>query len=168
MTPPIRHAIPRAANPTLAGSGATEAAMDAVPMGVPAGRGTPNTALIWDANTEFNDNDVVPPEEAISNRATLLVLLPPALTVPNRMLFVRLMLKLVNEAVLAFCARFNPPECVMLVVVSPPVIGKVAATGEVFSVAGLTGVMLNPAPVRTESVDVLKVTVVVPPVIGVA
>ena len=35
-------------------------------------------------------------------------------------------------------------------------------------VAGLTGVMLNPAPVRTESVDVLKVTVVVPPVIGVA
>jgi hypothetical protein len=78
------------------------------------------------------------------------------------------MLKFVNEAVVAFRVRFSPPEWVTLVVVSPPVIGKVAATGEGFSVAGLTGVMLNPAPVRTDRVDVLKVTVVVPPVIGVA
>src|SRR5947209_20553619 len=78
------------------------------------------------------------------------------------------MSKLVREAVVVFRVRFSPPECVMFVVVSPPVIGNVAATGDGLSVAGLTGVMLNPAPVRTDKVDVLKVTVVVPPVIGVA
>jgi hypothetical protein len=78
------------------------------------------------------------------------------------------MLKLVREAVVALRVRFNPPECVMFVVVSPPVMGNVAATGDVLSVAGFTGVMLNPAPVRTDKVDALNVTVVVPPVMGVA
>ena len=104
----------------------------------------------------------------MSKKATPAVLLPPAVTVPKRVLFVRLMSKLVREAVVVFRVRFSPPECVMFVVVSPPVIGNVAATGDVLSVAGLTGVMLNPAPVRTDNVDVLNVTAVVPPVIGVA
>src|SRR3954452_15132383 len=103
-------AIPRAANPMLAGSGATDGATAAVPIRVPAARGAPNTALICAANTEFKLNTVVPPDDERSNRATLAAVFPPALTVPNRVLFVRLILKLVSAALAALRVRFNPPE----------------------------------------------------------
>jgi hypothetical protein len=163
-----RQRTPKPAKPMLAGSGATEAATTAVPIGVPAGRGTPKTVLICEASTGFKLNSVAPPEDEISKRGTLPALVLPAVTVPNSVLLVRTILKLVSDAAVAFRVRVNPPECVMFVVVSPPVIGNIADTGEVLSVAGLTGVMLKPAPVRTDRVDVLNVTVVVPPVIAAA
>jgi hypothetical protein len=149
----------------VAGSGATEAETAAVPIRVPAAKGTPKTVLIPDANAGSKLKTIEPAEDERSKRATLPKLVPAAVTVPSKVLFVRSMLRFVSEAIVELRVRFSPPECVMLVVVSPPVIGNIAATGDVPSVAGVTGATLNPAPVNTDNVEGSNVTVVVPPVI---
>jgi hypothetical protein len=160
---PANAAIPVSA--PVVGSGTIIAATTAVPIGVPVRFGIPKT----EARPAPSAVSIVKTLPApISKNVKLDVVLPPAVKSPVNLLVRRLIVKLEMDADEPPLVKVRPPECVIVEVVLPPVMGKTAFGPARFKVAGAIGVMPNPRPTSAVIVAGTKFTVVVPPAMGVA